>query len=179
MVYDDEVEEIFIEPPHVSELTDEDSGEEEGGTFDNLSGRQLRALVEVKLSNSTRITSIDDENSPSKEALATSENVRRKIQLKENITWIDGDVIKSASRQFQEPSYHHLKDMSCIEIFEKFIDTDVITLLVDETQKYAAFRNRPDPKITPDDIRCFIAILIKVVMILNLLPNSFGTLERT
>ena len=33
---------IYLEPPPVDELTDEDSGDEEGGgTIDNLSGRQL------------------------------------------------------------------------------------------------------------------------------------------
>lgn len=35
---------VFIEPPPVTEDTDEDSGEEDGeGTVSNLNGRQLRA----------------------------------------------------------------------------------------------------------------------------------------
>lgn len=46
--YDDEVEEIFIEPPDAAVPSDEDSADEDvGGLIDNLSGRQLRAHAEV------------------------------------------------------------------------------------------------------------------------------------
>lgn len=44
---DQEVSQIYTEPPEHNVLTDEDSGDEDGGLFDNLSGRQLRAGVEV------------------------------------------------------------------------------------------------------------------------------------
>lgn len=39
---------IYIDPPPLDELTDEDSAEEDdGGTVDNLNGRQLSAAAEV------------------------------------------------------------------------------------------------------------------------------------
>lgn len=54
--YIDDIDEIFVEPPDSNILTDEDSAEEdEGGTLDNLSGRQLRSKVELKLTNNSRI----------------------------------------------------------------------------------------------------------------------------
>ncbi|KAG5863296.1 hypothetical protein JTB14_020643 [Gonioctena quinquepunctata] len=50
--------------------------------------------------------------------------------------------------------------MSAVEIFEQFIDTEIIEYFVNESRRYALFLNRPDPKISGDEIRCFIAILI-------------------
>jgi hypothetical protein len=51
---------IFLEPPPVDELTDEDSGEEDGGgTIDNLNRHQLAASVDVTITRGgarTRIT---------------------------------------------------------------------------------------------------------------------------
>ena len=45
---DEEVEEIFIEPPEAAVPSDEDSADEDvGGLMDNLSGRQLRSRAEV------------------------------------------------------------------------------------------------------------------------------------
>ncbi|KAJ8937081.1 hypothetical protein NQ318_018016 [Aromia moschata] len=50
-----EISEIYTEPPHVSCLTDEDSGDEEGeGDLDRRSGRRLRAPVEIRLRNNER-----------------------------------------------------------------------------------------------------------------------------
>ncbi len=39
---------IFIEPPDVHSLTDEDSGEEDNFRIENLSGNQLRAAAEIQ-----------------------------------------------------------------------------------------------------------------------------------
>lgn len=61
MAYINDTDEIFIEPPDAAVLTDEDSAEEDdGGTLDNLNGRQLRSIVEIKLSNSERISTFED-----------------------------------------------------------------------------------------------------------------------
>ncbi|KAF2903345.1 hypothetical protein ILUMI_02841 [Ignelater luminosus] len=49
---------IFIEPPEVSQITVEDSGDEGESMLANLSGQQLVAKAEIKLSNSQRITLI-------------------------------------------------------------------------------------------------------------------------
>jgi len=49
--------------------------------------------------------------------------------------------------------------MSATGIFENVIDTEIIEHLVVETRRYALFLNAPVPKITAEDIRCFIVIL--------------------
>jgi len=67
------------------------------------------------------------------------------------------DIERVAS--FPEPDYSGYKNMSAIDIFEKFIDTEIIDHLVVETRRYALFLNYLDPNITAEEIRCFIAIL--------------------
>lgn len=49
--------------------------------------------------------------------------------------------------------------MSIIEIFEKFIDDEIIQHFVVKTKNYLLFLNCPDPNITANEIRCFLAIL--------------------
>ncbi|XP_050065148.1 piggyBac transposable element-derived protein 3-like [Aphis gossypii] len=126
---------IFIEPPNPSVDTDEDSGDEDGsGLVDNLSSRQLTANAEIRL-----------------EARKKSKQISR---------WEKGadfDIERPAS--FPKPDYSRYKSMSGIEIFDKFIDTEIIEHLVVETRWYALFLNCPDPNITAEEIRCFIAIL--------------------
>ncbi|KAJ8958206.1 hypothetical protein NQ314_006445 [Rhamnusium bicolor] len=59
MVYADDdlvIDVIYMEPPEVSASTDEDSGDEEDdGDQDRLSGRLLRASVEIQRRNNDRI----------------------------------------------------------------------------------------------------------------------------
>ncbi|KAK4873979.1 hypothetical protein RN001_013339 [Aquatica leii] len=56
MVYDDNVDKIFFESSNAGILTDEDSGNENGGgLLDNLSASQLRAAAEVRFINNYRI----------------------------------------------------------------------------------------------------------------------------
>nr|CAH7762079.1 unnamed protein product [Callosobruchus chinensis] len=169
----DEAEEIFIEPPDSNVLTDEDSAEEDnGGTLDNLSGNQLRSKVEIKLSNSERIPSAERcEESRKSDPVSEGENrsfqakkvnsVMKKINLSEKIRWIEeADLVDSPKTVFPSPNYEPYRNMSPVQIFERFVDDDLLDHLVNETRKYALFKNFTDPQISADEIRCFIAILI-------------------
>lgn len=56
----DDIQDIFIEPPDVSQLTDEDSGDDDGGgLIDNLSGKLLTSRAEVRF-HSQNINTIPD-----------------------------------------------------------------------------------------------------------------------
>lgn len=61
---------------------------------------------------------------------------------------------------FPECDYSAFRGKSPTEMFELFIDDSVVKLLVQESTKYAAFLNCPNPKITDDEMRAFLAILI-------------------
>jgi len=58
-------ENIYIEPPDPNEITDEDSGDEDGGFVDNLCGRQLQASAKIEFTNEQRVGdfSINDQES--------------------------------------------------------------------------------------------------------------------
>lgn len=63
---DPDVQDIFIEPPDVSQLTDEDLGEEDGGgLIDNLSRKLLTARSEVRFSDSLSMDISDNPIIPS------------------------------------------------------------------------------------------------------------------
>lgn len=290
-----QVDDIFIEPPDPRVETDEDSGEEdEGGLVDNLTGHQLRAAVEIKLSNNDRITddsfiqdlqhtatafsglsnssspvssicttpvsnlvsstaapparakrlmnrplslqpqateSVGPSNSspvaldpcttpisslvslpatpparanrllhpvhslqytaasprsvnsslpscntaivsrPASSPLhpsVTTDNFitqnetwvkNRNNKRKRILKWIDGDFAEKKSN-FPAEDYSAYASMTVTEIFELFLNDDIVNYLVDETRKYALFLNLTDPKITGDEIRCFVSILM-------------------
>lgn len=50
------------------------------------------------------------------------------------------------------------------------MDKTVIDFLIQESSKYALFLNCNDLNITPDEIRCFIAVLL--VSEYNVLPGE-------
>ncbi|GBN27847.1 hypothetical protein AVEN_201783-1 [Araneus ventricosus] len=52
---DSDLEDIYMDPPDVAVVSDEDSAkEDEGGLTDNLSGRQLRVNVEISREKTRR-----------------------------------------------------------------------------------------------------------------------------
>lgn len=180
MVEDEDiVADIFIEPPDVNEDTDQDSGnEDEGAMVDNLGPRQLRAAAEIRLPNNGRIGEFDplDETDPEIPNLNTGaqgiacgmflttpseEWLRNRMQRKrDDLRWIENaDLEVPPQSQFPEMSYAKYEGKTATEMFELFVDDDLIEYIVLETQRYALFLNCPDPRITSDEIRCFLSIL--------------------
>ncbi|KAJ2937338.1 hypothetical protein O0L34_g19219 [Tuta absoluta] len=91
--------------------------------------------------------SSDDDGPPAKQAKKTSK------------TWVREDLNQSAV-VFPEGDYTKYRTKSPIEMLEYFLDKSFYDLLVTESQKYAAFINCPDPKITVDEMVTFVSILI-------------------
>lgn len=164
MVYADEtmdIEDIYVEPPEVSALTDEDSGDEDDdGDLNRLSGRQLRAQAELKLGNNRRVGS-SDEIADVREEENPCQKTSRKRQKKETKTylWAKGDL-QSRGNAFPIPDFSRYSELSPIELFELFWTEDIYSYLLDETRKYALFKNYQDPHITLDEIKCVFGIFI-------------------
>lgn len=149
IAYNDDldVDQIYIEPPNEGAMTDEDSGEEdEGGLVDNLSRNQLNAPAQLVLHGE------DD-------ALVEPDTEHVEKVTYEDIEWIKGDLVESSENYFRS-DYESFKTLTPTEMFELFIDQDVLSLLVEESNKYAQFKNLPCPQITLNEMKCFIAILI-------------------
>ncbi|KAI4461519.1 transposase is4 [Holotrichia oblita] len=142
IAYADDDDAIYIEPPDAGVLTDQDSGDKDGGsTIDNLPGAKLRANAEVVLRGTDR-----------DEILVSPQNVT-------DIKLISGDL-EHTHNNFIQPNYEMYKNLSCVEIFELFFDEDMMKFLVEQSSRYASFTNCQDPKISIDEMKCFLAILI-------------------
>jgi len=56
--------------------------------------------------------------------------------------------------------YTSLRDISPVAIFELVFDNEMLNLIVRESTRYALFLNMTDPKVTVDEMKVFLAILI-------------------
>ncbi|KAJ8930307.1 hypothetical protein NQ314_016898 [Rhamnusium bicolor] len=128
-----------------------ESGDEDaGGYIDNLNGQQYLAQAEIRLANNSILGG--DEAFLDNDMTYTWPGI-------EKITWIDGDLVP-LMKSFPSPNFHLIENMSNLDIFEKFIDHDIMSFLVEQTTNYALFLNHPDPKLTLEEMKVIIAILI-------------------
>lgn len=167
MAYNDDldVDAIYTEPPEVSVLTDEESGDEDAERdLNHLPPRQLLAGAEILLRNNSRIhqsdepsaTSSGDKTFQDDNPRGTSKPVTKdKIQHE----WIQGSF-QNVERYFPKPDYSKYIKLSPVELFELFFTDDLFDFLLLESTKYAAFKNCPDPTITIPELKCAIGILI-------------------
>lgn len=168
MAYSDDIDvtDIFIEPPDCGILSDEDSGEEDGGgLIDNLPGSQLRAGAELKFSDGNRIGGCC-ELQENEDVSPLSEDVSRIMSVEnfqrpnlQDIEWIQGDFFLN-QQVFRKTSYTNYEDTTPVELFEKFLDDTIMNLLIEQSRKYALYLNHSDPKISIEEVKCFLAILI-------------------
>ncbi|KAJ8939705.1 hypothetical protein NQ318_009805 [Aromia moschata] len=151
---------IYTEPPEISVLSDEDSGaEDDDGDINRLSGRQFRAAMEIPQRNNVRINSYTI-NQGKDYDIDTQEPLVKEKQT--NFVWASGDL-QSEGKNFIPRDFSDFADSIPVEVFAMLWDDDILKLvveLVDETTKYALFKNAPDPNITYEEIQCAVAILI-------------------
>lgn len=152
IAYSEDIDAIYIEPPEPNVLTDEDSGDEDcGGNIDNLSGRQLRALAEVKFVN---------KNNVEEDIIQVEKCTKPKpSEPKTKSNWVHGDLI-SQTRDFPVPDFGKYKDLSPRQLLELFLDNEILRFLIEESSRYALFKNIPDPKISIGEMKCFLSILL-------------------
>jgi hypothetical protein len=172
------IADIFIEPPDPAVNSDEDSADEdEGGLIDNLTGRQLRAGAEVVFADGRRIGTDEADSSNGtesrrekggKKTAGQKRGIPSEQQPKAKKTksapvkassWCDADLPKW-DPVFPAGDYSAVRGMSASNAFELFFDDDLLALMCDESTRYALFLNCPDPKISVDEMKVFIAILI-------------------
>ncbi|RVE42252.1 hypothetical protein evm_013094 [Chilo suppressalis] len=140
---------ICILPPPVDPacLTDEDSGEEDNVTLNNLPRNILLQPAEVMIQGQIMVSDTEEEPSDS-----TGRTKRRRTYA-----WRKRDLAKNPVNW---PDVQGAcQDKRPIEWFENFLDEDVISLLVSESNKYAVKKNLPGD-ITTEDMKCFIGILL-------------------
>lgn len=137
---------LAILPPEnlAAMVTDEESGDENDTDMARLPGSVLRAEI-VDLDNTS--SKDDDDVEPAKKVTKSSTKWK-KWDLKSKLPqseWPDDQQDES----FVTPA----------EAFEKFFDSDVITLLVQETNHYADQKNR-SLGVTEEEMKCDIGVLL-------------------
>ncbi|XP_037046510.1 piggyBac transposable element-derived protein 2-like [Bradysia coprophila] len=61
---------------------------------------------------------------------------------------------------FPEANYTDCTGKTAVEQFEKFFDEQLLSLIVKESSKYAEYLDKPDPKITIEELKVYIGILV-------------------
>lgn len=149
IAFSEDIDGSYVEPPEANVLTDEDSADEDsGGTIDNLSGRQLRARAEVKFFNKENVTAEPEEPDLPTSSVSASSYLPRS---KKDYSWISGDL-QAQSIDFPKPDYKQFMDLSPVQLFESFFDDEIITLFIEESSRYALFKNAPDPTISKNEM---------------------------
>ena len=160
----DDVEEIFIEPPAAGEETDEDSADEDnssGGKINNLSGKQLQAGAEAVLQSGKRVGYQNDEDQlPENEKTGVRQSLPKKKKIRKTIHWEKDDIIYKTESIFPESNHAMFRGKTPYQIFEKFFDDELLSLITLEIQKYALYKNDPDPKVSIKELRVFLGILM-------------------
>lgn len=182
------IDTIYIQPPDADILSDEDSGDEDGGMLDNLSRRQLAVPAEVVFSNDVRLGA-EEEDFESSEAtlpetslpvpllteaspIVTTESPTPTSSTSGSISsaptvrlsnekrkWGKGKM-KKFSVSFPESDYTRYRDFSPMQLFELFFDDEIYEMIVEETAKYAAFKNMPNPNVSKEELKCFVGIML-------------------
>jgi hypothetical protein len=168
----DEIEEfssanIYINPPHLNALSDEDSGPEDGdGLIENLSGAQLSSEAELVIRTATgdnvvRVGEADSDDADEEEEaeVEVSEQCKRKaVPLLRK--WIHKDIEASNLEwNAQRPKFLNM-DMTPTGFFEFFWDDQVVEYVAEMTNMNARKKGKPEFSVTGDEIRATIAILL-------------------
>lgn len=74
--------------------------------------------------------------------------------------WRKEQDITSADGIFPEPNVTHLNNLHPHELFEKFFDDILLEHIVEESERYASFRNYPKLNVSIEELRVYIGILI-------------------
>ena len=112
---------LYIEPPDVAELTDEDSGDEENFTMANLTGNQLRCLVEIQFRTQRDESFVERPETSNQSSSPTAGPYRKKnCPTTSDFSWNPNQRNPKDTPIFPEPNYSRYRDFSSREMFEFF-----------------------------------------------------------
>lgn len=165
MLEDDEdlvanVDSITLMPPinACGSITDNDSGEEDHVSVNNLPGSQLQASAEINFTDRGTFSSSDSEDNISLAELA--KKYKRKIRptkKKKTYQWVKEDLTPNTPEIFDNDVADEIKPP--LEWFSDFFDDELFTLLTVETNRYASQKNN-HLEVVEREVRAFVGILL-------------------
>lgn len=142
---------IAVFPPTNAneDVTDEDSGDDEIVTMENLPGALLNA-------NAEPIFNIDDGSDDSEDEIPLSHFTKYKKRSKTN-HWVREDITSNLPDWQEQCTVSN--NLTSLELFYLFFDEEVWQMIADHSNLYAVQHNR-NGDITLDEIKCFFGVLI-------------------
>ncbi|XP_069699424.1 piggyBac transposable element-derived protein 3-like isoform X2 [Periplaneta americana] len=151
--------EVYIQPPNNANenLTDDDSGDEDAVTLSNLPGSQLLAPAELPQLFENNDVNIEEVICITNKCTDQPPKKVRKEGNKKTYKWCKRPLDINMTNWPEKQNVHN--ELSPMELFFLFFDEDVISLILDKTNLYAALRNRVGD-VTTNELYCFIGILL-------------------
>lgn len=150
-------------------MSDEDSGDEDGGTINNLSQRQLLAeAVATAFEGGERQEIGIEEDDSSDDELplkrpVTARSRKQPPQATKSRKWSQSDLPSTVSSKYEwaveNPAFLR-NEWSPTGMFELFFDEEIIELIVNNTMKYARQKGNHTFTTTNNEMRSFLAILL-------------------
>ena len=61
---------------------------------------------------------------------------------------------------FPDPTFQEYREFIPVDFFELFVNNDVVNLLVKQSNQYALFKNYLELKLSAEEMKCFLGILV-------------------
>lgn len=147
---------IYITPPDNYDKSDEDSGDEESSNINHLSRQQLLAQAEFRATVSSQNEVSIDNNTHGD--LSVQPPAKKK-KCPATRKWRKVDIPVKTEKTSEPP--HFLEHLDTpVHFFELFFDEDVFELIRSETEKNAIQKGYHNFKVTTEEIKRFIGILL-------------------
>ncbi|XP_050301648.1 piggyBac transposable element-derived protein 3-like [Anthonomus grandis grandis] len=155
----EQVDAVYI-PPEVNQLTDEEEFSEDPENIENSQNGDIAGTFEIHTVRDEIYDESDEED------LATK---RRKILERKavsyNPTWRPGSFIHKNLPLFKEEEHiqelrGELEGLSPLDIFFKFVDENLMNLIIQFSEKYAQDNNRHEFYLSREELLNFLGILI-------------------
>lgn len=165
--YAENIKDITIFPPNnaSSDLTDEDSGDEDVVNINNLPASQLQAPAEIAFLDADNEFSSEDElplsafvSPPSTSKSIQSCKGKNVAKKRKKYNWVKEDLPISQVQEVVSLEEMEISE-NPLQLFEKFFDEELINLIVAESNRYAQKRNRKN-NIEHAEVKCFVGVLL-------------------
>lgn len=151
----DQIDIVMMPPENATgNVTDEDSGPEDGPVLDNLPGSQLRAPAEIQLSRSDD----ESEDATTDDAKETKKKKAKNKKKKKIYDWKHNCDIEMNDEPWPEKEGPY-NELTPETLFSLFFDDDVIDHIVTYSNQYAAKKNKLGD-ISREEMKAFLGVLL-------------------
>ena len=148
---------LYIDPPDVAELTDEDSGDEENFSMANLTGSQLRSSAEIQFRTQRDESFVERAETYNQSSSPTAGPSRKKklAQPHQIFHGIPIKVTQKIPQHFPSPITEDIETLVLVKCLNFFFDETLFDLIVEQSNIYCQSKNIVAPAVTKEEINFF------------------------